>query len=443
MQQGSLPDHVIFYGIFTKLPTKSLSRFKCINKAWCDWITSPQFKKLHLLNQNSSSTLTEDDFIVLISKYSSDNRLFSLPNMEWNDDNCSRLKYGLLEMDCAFKSPDTLPYVAGSCNGLLLVNINDGGVDKSECPNFYIWNPCRKDDYISLPRPSCLSSGGYSWVCLDAVGFFYDSVLDDYKVIIIVSSFIDDLDRYANEGIIYTTRTNTWRKVRSRVPQDMTICGTGYFTNGAVHWPAHRARRSLHLRELRDKIMVISFSIGSEEWREIPLTMDFEGDYELAPMFSITSRGKLYIHYTYYHYRGNSSVVDFHTKVHELMINKGQQNSCSSSSSSSSSDNWGEVWSLQSGDSMVKKVDFLVDNMVLVTWGFDDNDDNREFGLYNFIQGTRFSNAFDEVLKTKPFSDLNWFEAVRYCRSLVSPRQLIMTHLLDKKQNSSMTQFAS
>ncbi|KAK9086602.1 hypothetical protein Syun_028996 [Stephania yunnanensis] len=167
--------------------------------------------------------------------------------------------------------------------------------------------------------------------------------------------------------------------------------------------------RSLHVRGERDRTLVACFDIGSEEWREIPLTMDFEGDYELGPQFSITSRGKLYMSYTYYHYGDiNPLAIEFHTKVHEL-IDEGE---------------FAELWSLQSGDSFVRKVEFMADNMVRVhVDNYNDND--GEFALYNFVQAKRLKNAFVEVLTKQPFSDLNWLEAVRYCRSLVSPRQLI------------------
>ncbi|KAK9146814.1 hypothetical protein Sjap_006717 [Stephania japonica] len=322
-------------------------------------------------------------------------------------------------MDYPMKSPHTYVRIEGSCNGLLMVVIYGGVGYPSEFPNFYIWNPCKKDDYISLPQPSCLSPDRYHWITQEAAGFCYDSILDDYKVIIIVSCM--DISNYANVGIIYTTRTNTWRKLPP-VPQDINICGSGYFTNGAVHWLARRkvddGMRSRHVRGERDRILLTCFDIGSEEWREIPLGMDFEGDYEIAPQFSITSRGKLYMSYTYYHYGDNPMVVDFHTKVHEL-IDKDGQESCGACGT--------ELWSLQSEDSFVRKVCFMVDNMVLVhADNYDDDYDVGEFTLHNFVEGKRLAkNAFVEVLTTQPFSNLNWLEAVRYCRSLVSPRQLV------------------
>ncbi|KAK9152805.1 hypothetical protein Sjap_000285 [Stephania japonica] len=227
---AKLTDDVIFYGILTKLPTKSLSRFKCVDKSWCAWITNPQFTKLQLLNQNFS-TLTEDDLIALGTL--KDQRLFSLPNIDWDNDGDNGLNK-LVEMDYPFKSPYTYAYILGSCNGLLLVqiyDINDTG-DPPKYLRLYIWNPCKKDDYITLPLRTYNSLHEYHSYEV-AVGFGHDSNADDYKVIIINSSTT------TREGIIYTTRTKIWRKI-PQVPQDMNFRGNGHFVNEVVHWLGKR-----------------------------------------------------------------------------------------------------------------------------------------------------------------------------------------------------------
>ncbi|KAK9150168.1 hypothetical protein Syun_008477 [Stephania yunnanensis] len=316
----NLTDDVIFFSILTKLPTKSLSRFSCVNKLWCAWITSPQFAKLQLLNQNSS-TLTEDDLIAAGTLR--DQRLFSLPNVDWvdgdgdGDDGNYNVLNNPVEMDYPFKSPFTYAYILGSCNGLLLVqiyHINDAG-DPPKYLRLYIWNPCRKDDYLTLPPRIYASLDEYHSYEV-AVGFGHDSTTDDYKVIIINSKST------TKEGIIYTTRTKTWRKIPQVPPLDIDFRGNGHFVNGAVHWLGRRQNEEKFLNFWEDrKRFMIYFDIKSEEWREIPFALNLEeGDdeyeLELEPELGMTRRGKLYVHYTKYSHCGDVFDMDYRTYVH-------------------------------------------------------------------------------------------------------------------------------
>ncbi|KAK9131825.1 hypothetical protein Scep_011353 [Stephania cephalantha] len=364
----NLTDDVIFYGILTKLPTKSLSRFSCVNKLWCAWITSPQFAKLQLLNQNSS-TLTEDDLIALVTLR--DQRLFSLPNNGLNNP---------VEMDYPFKSPCTYAYILGSCNGLLLVqiyDINDAG-DPPKYLRLYIWNPCRKDDYLTLPPRIYTSLGEYHSYEV-AVGFGHDSTTDDYKVIIINSKSTTKEGRRQDEEKLL----NFWED---------------------------------------GKRFMIYFDIKSEKWREIPFAMNLEeGDddeyeLELEPELGMTRRGKLYVHYTKYRHCSDVFDVDYCTYVHVLMNKEKEFYGY-----------WSEVCCLSSeGDPKVRAVlkVMVEDNIVLVS--LDDNGGGGDkLAFYNFVECRRLiTNAVVEVLNTRPYRDLRWHDAVHCRRSLVSPRQL-------------------
>lgn len=44
---GSLPLDIISY-ILSRLPVKSLLRFKCVSKSWCSLISYPQFIRMNL-----------------------------------------------------------------------------------------------------------------------------------------------------------------------------------------------------------------------------------------------------------------------------------------------------------------------------------------------------------------------------------------------------------
>ncbi|KAK9112291.1 hypothetical protein Scep_019810 [Stephania cephalantha] len=55
--QQRVPEEVLFRHVLSRLPIKSLLRFKGVNASWYDWITSPKFAELHLHHQISPSSM--------------------------------------------------------------------------------------------------------------------------------------------------------------------------------------------------------------------------------------------------------------------------------------------------------------------------------------------------------------------------------------------------
>ncbi|KAJ0469115.1 putative F-box domain-containing protein [Helianthus annuus] len=44
--KDSLPSEIIF-NILSRMPVKSLARFRCVSKLWCDYIDDPYLKIIH------------------------------------------------------------------------------------------------------------------------------------------------------------------------------------------------------------------------------------------------------------------------------------------------------------------------------------------------------------------------------------------------------------
>ncbi|KAK9131744.1 hypothetical protein Scep_011272 [Stephania cephalantha] len=283
-----IPDDIIFVMVLAMLPTKSLSRFKCVNKAWYGWITSPQFAKLHVQKQNSITTLTEDDLLLLTQPPPPwGNTLISLP-LKWNYFDENHQEHPILQLDFLIKGLVVGPRILGSCNGLLLVKI----ICDDRRQLLYIWNPCTKD-YMKLPNPPYFTS----FVTHDSdyvqtiFGFGYDSTADDYKVLKL-STGLDIIScSYRTEGIIYTTRTNTWRSI-PRIPHKIKFHEPGIFTvDGDINW--------IGTKDGDDQgyYYLVWFNIGSEEWREMLIEPSpAKGDVYIGMVLG----GKVCIYHRYY-----------------------------------------------------------------------------------------------------------------------------------------------
>lgn len=114
--------HEIVVDVLSRLPVKSLLRFKSVSKEWQSIITDPKFVSLHLNRSTQrpgaiTAFLTPDD----TPSFHSINHQASVQEIT----------------DLAWTDPDTgSSYtdfkIIGSCNGLLFIN--------SDCDCF-LWNP--------------------------------------------------------------------------------------------------------------------------------------------------------------------------------------------------------------------------------------------------------------------------------------------------------------
>ncbi|KAJ9701334.1 hypothetical protein PVL29_006608 [Vitis rotundifolia] len=167
---------VIMVDILSRLPVKSLLRFRCVCKAWCTLISRPQFVETHLHD------LAVD-----------------------------------LELHLGISNKRTAT-VLDSCNGLLCVIDCFYGFYSLKPPQkLILWNPSTRQ-CNHIPCPSFV---GYQ-NCM--YSFFYDPDSDDYK--------INGID-------IFTLKTNEWRTVEETHSSVIRYWSATYF-NGNLHWLAFR-----------------------------------------------------------------------------------------------------------------------------------------------------------------------------------------------------------
>ncbi|OMO54304.1 hypothetical protein CCACVL1_27914 [Corchorus capsularis] len=144
--------------------------------------------------------------------------------------------------------------IIGSCNGL--VCFYDG-------TQFFIYNPLlNQHKYKTLPLPNNVSgSGQYGYD--KVIGFCYDSLSDDYKV---VFWYNKEDNKQLVEAQVYTLGMNCWTKVET--PDQYITVEIPYgknsqaFLNGVIHWLGYG---------FSGEKLVITFDVSSEVFQWFPL----------------------------------------------------------------------------------------------------------------------------------------------------------------------------
>ncbi|KAM3199631.1 hypothetical protein P3L10_031991 [Capsicum annuum] len=147
--------------ILSRLPVKSLLRFKSILKSWSSLICSPEFTKYHLsLSANNNKDYTNHSVIWMIAQ------------PELNLKECPIIEE--INMDYHVKDFGISSVIEGSINGLIcLVN---------EEKELFPWNPAvRKYKKLADFRTKLKDGGKCTY------GFGYDDIHDDYNIVCIFS----------------------------------------------------------------------------------------------------------------------------------------------------------------------------------------------------------------------------------------------------------------
>ncbi|KAL4291543.1 hypothetical protein GQ457_14G007420 [Hibiscus cannabinus] len=164
-----LPEMLVL-DILSKLPAKSLTRFKCVCKDWSSSFQTPLF-----ITQHHHNHLRNNNLNILFKRpngtASPDCLYFSLFQLSNENGQGFSLKQSivLLFFDDHWRSPQGF----GPCNGILCVE-SEG--------NLALWNPSTRQFKI-LPQSSVQRPHSVDYIRFDSIGFGYDSQTDDYKEI--------------------------------------------------------------------------------------------------------------------------------------------------------------------------------------------------------------------------------------------------------------------
>ncbi|KAL8538569.1 hypothetical protein ACS0TY_000548 [Phlomoides rotata] len=205
-----LPQEII-EGILSRLPVKSLLKFKCVSKLWCSLIGSEHFIKIHLQNSTKNSSFSHHRMIFnlvqrsqkllmhcslrsLLSERSVDSFAFNgVTNIQWRS-----------------------IMLVGCCNGLVYF--------LEDWRYFFLWNPSTRTCKI-LPDP--VDRLYDKTVAI--YGFEYDESNHDYKVLIISFCSVNTIMK------IYSLKTNSWKTLDCDEPSH-PFGGAGKFVSGNLHW---------------------------------------------------------------------------------------------------------------------------------------------------------------------------------------------------------------
>ncbi|XP_050284266.1 F-box/kelch-repeat protein At3g23880-like [Quercus robur] len=180
--------------ILSRLPVKSLMRFKCVSKAWHTLISSHRFAKSH--SQRASQNPNRMNVLVL-----TDNCVLSAGCEALFQ---SRAIHGQ-PVDVDFPGfplwgEKHVETNLASCNSLVCIELHN--VDKWTA-QYLVWNPSTKS-YKNIPSPT--STPDSYW--FGGFGFGYDYSTDDYKILRPY-----DIDIHVSTIEIFSLKTFTWKTI--------------------------------------------------------------------------------------------------------------------------------------------------------------------------------------------------------------------------------------
>ncbi|GFS45615.1 hypothetical protein Acr_00g0097050 [Actinidia rufa] len=242
-----IPEDVLV-NVLARLPIEIIVRCTLVCKLWFSLITGSNFISYHL-----NRTITNNKGHLLI-RYCTDEPRKEYCSLRFDSNNtCDEYK--------RFDFPFTFlhPYidVVGSCNGLICLSDYQFRYNLG----IYLWNPCiRKVVAIQSPNVTLRSHGSF----MHALGFGFDSVSNDFKVVRIVHLASVEVPP---EVEVYTMKSGCWKNISDKALRYMVdVHSRQAFVNGAAHWLASTLTGENNFRNL-----ILLFDMSREVFQEMPV----------------------------------------------------------------------------------------------------------------------------------------------------------------------------
>ncbi|KAK1377759.1 F-box domain-containing protein [Heracleum sosnowskyi] len=216
--------------ILLRLPVKSLLRFKAVSKPWCSLISSPTFVISHysltMKMPGANQTLIGQNQIC------NNNTPFSLLHLG---------RFVVDHLESPFPRHDVLTFynsfgIIGCVKGIVCFSVAKHDDIHERFTHIYLWNPAIKRSKLIFPdniysnRRNWRDYEIYPTRRLVALGFGFDPIENDFKVVRVVRTFALYYDVE-----VYSLNMNVWRKIR---PKPMTDSLSEYCVcvNGFLCW---------------------------------------------------------------------------------------------------------------------------------------------------------------------------------------------------------------
>ncbi|KAJ9557968.1 hypothetical protein OSB04_012582 [Centaurea solstitialis] len=233
--------------ILQKLPPKSVIRFTSVSKSWFSRIVCHDFVHKHALQ---AAKKPQKVFIRHLTYFNK--RVQSFYTLHSEDQLPLSSKHGYIGIT-PLEFPGYNFHIVGSCNGILCLFDH-------KIHQITLWNPSIRrtltlpDHHSSLRN--CSSNG-----CQAAIGFGFDQVTDDYKIVkITYATYRRDL---VPESSIYTINTGVWRAI-AFPDTPLNNVSHACFVNGGLYWLVTERSNIGHC-------YVMSFDLSTEVFDTIPL----------------------------------------------------------------------------------------------------------------------------------------------------------------------------
>lgn len=252
-----LSEDVVIY-ILLRLVVKSLMRFNCISKTFYTLIQSSSFVNLYLYR----TTTSNDEFVFFKRCFEQENNRYKTILSFFSGDVDDYLNPIFQDLDAThLTSTFTFNHdqLIGPCHGLITL---------MDSANTVLINPSMRN-YTLLP-PNPLGCEKDFYCSIQGVGFGFDSIANDYKVVRISIIYMVDRDDYPQEMErrvdIYDMSVDSWRELDHEVGQQLTmfccVSCSQMFYRGVCHWVASQDI---------DEYVILCFEMSTEIFHSLKI----------------------------------------------------------------------------------------------------------------------------------------------------------------------------
>ncbi|CAK9142900.1 unnamed protein product [Ilex paraguariensis] len=218
MSSCNLPQDLIVQ-ILSRLPVKSLLRFKSVSKPWLALTMNPTFISLHLTHTDMNP---KNDAVIIHSLSLRHDHIMSLCNVNPIDNKPINLDHPFPEI---FLQMD----LVGSCNGLVCLG----------CPPLgqmiILWNPATRM-YKTIRLPSTKMDRGE--VDKVSLGLGFDPVENDYKIVRIMCMTPKKPKKIQVKVQVYSVNRDSWKVIQDETPFYLIQTRCNAIAKGIPYWTA-------------------------------------------------------------------------------------------------------------------------------------------------------------------------------------------------------------